>query len=248
MSVCREIEAKLIYISTDYVFPGTGDREHGTDDPTGPLGVFGRTKIDGELAVREFLQKYFIVRISWVFGKNGSNFVKTMLRLGKERDTVRVVCDQFGSPTYTADLAPLLCDMAATEKYGIYHATNEGFCSWAEFAQEIFRQAGYATRVDFIPSSEYPAKALRPLNSRLSKRSLDIAGFRMHQDAVTRYPDRERQNMREGSRLYTGVLFYNSIYYLVSRAVFYGEEFRCKRKDSVLPGETDVPAGELTKA
>jgi len=199
-AACREIDAKMIYISTDYVFSGSGDREHETDDPTGPLGVYGRTKLEGELAIRDLLQKYFILRISWVFGKNGNNFVKTMLKLGKERDTVRVVCDQFGSPTYTADLAPLLCDMAVTEKYGVYHATNEGFCSWAEFAQEIFRQAGYTTKVEFIPSCEYPSKAVRPLNSRLSKRSLDMAGFRRlppWQDAVVRYLEEigERQNI-----------------------------------------------------
>lgn len=190
VSVCREIEAKLIYISTDYVFPGTGDREHGTDDPTGPLNVYGKSKLDGELVVKELLRKYFIVRISWVFGKNGNNFVKTMLRIGKERSEVNVVCDQVGSPTYTADLAELLCDMVVTEKYGTYHATNEGFCSWAEFAQEIFRLAGYSTRVNPILTSEYPTKATRPINSRMSKKSLDYAGFKRlppWQDALARY-------------------------------------------------------------
>lgn len=189
-AACSEIEAKIVYISTDYVFPGTGDSEYDVDDPTGPLNVYGKSKLDGELAVRELTYKHFIVRISWVFGKNGNNFVKTMLRLGKERSEVNVVCDQFGSPTYTADLAELLYDMVTTEEYGIYHATNEGFCSWAEFAQEIFRQAGYPTRVNPIPTSEYPTRAARPQNSRMSKKSLDDAGFRRlppWQDALARY-------------------------------------------------------------
>ena len=188
--VCKEIDAKMIYISTDYVFPGTGDRPYEVDDPTGPTCVYGVTKLEGELAVKECLDKYFIVRISWVFGKNGSNFVKTMLRIGKERDEVNVVCDQIGSPTYTADLAPLLCDMVATEKYGTYHATNEGFCSWAEFAQEIFKQAGYVTIVRAIPTFEYPTKAKRPLNSRLSKGSLVKSNFirlPTWQNALERY-------------------------------------------------------------
>ncbi|MGI6093745.1 MAG: dTDP-4-dehydrorhamnose reductase, partial [Negativicutes bacterium] len=141
--VCKAIGAKMMYISTDYVFPGTGEKYYEVDDPTGPLSVYGQTKLDGENTVRSIINKHFIVRISWVFGKNGNNFVKTMLRLGKEREEVNVVCDQIGSPTYTADLAPLLCDMVVTEKYGTYHAANEGVCSWAEFAEEIFRQAGY---------------------------------------------------------------------------------------------------------
>jgi dTDP-4-dehydrorhamnose reductase len=190
VAACKDIDAKMLYISTDYVFPGTGDREYEVDDPTGPLGIYGQTKLDGELAIRELLTKYFIVRISWVFGKNGNNFVKTMLKLGKERDEISVVCDQIGSPTYTADLAPLLYDMVITEKYGTYHATNEGFCSWAEFAQEIFKQAGYSAKVKFIPTSEYITRAKRPLNSRISKRSLDEARFHRlptWQDALERY-------------------------------------------------------------
>jgi len=189
-AVCKKIDAKMIYISTDYVFPGIGTNEYEVGDPTGPLGVYGQTKLGGELVVKELLDKYFIVRVSWVFGKNGNNFVKTMLRLGKERSEVNVVCDQVGSPTYTADLAPLLCDMVVTEKYGTYHATNEGICSWAEFAKEIFGQAGYATKVNFIPTSEYPTRAKRPLNSRMSKRSLEEAGFKKlphWQDALKRY-------------------------------------------------------------
>ena len=189
-AACKEIDAKMVYISTDYVFPGIGDREYEVNDPTGPLGAYGQTKLDGEIAVKELLTKYFIVRISWVFGKNGNNFVKTMLRLGKERSEVNVVCDQIGSPTYTADLAPLLCDMAVTEKYGTYHATNEGLCSWAELTQEIFRQAGYMIKVNCIPTSEYPTRAKRPLNSRMSKKGLDEAGFHrlpIWQDALKRY-------------------------------------------------------------
>jgi len=188
--VCKEIDAKLLYISTDYVFPGTEDHAYEVDDLTGPLGVYGQTKLEGEQAVKELLTKYFIVRISWVFGINGNNFVKTMLRLGEERNEINVVCDQIGSPTYTADLAPLLCDIILTEKYGTYHATNEGFCSWAEFAQEIFSKAGYKTKVNFIPTSEYPTRAKRPLNSRMSKKSLDEAGFNRlpsWQDALSRY-------------------------------------------------------------
>lgn len=188
--VCKNIGAKMIYISTDYVFPGTGEKYYEVDDQTGPLSVYGQTKLDGENVVRTTVDKYFIVRISWVFSKNGNNFVKTMLRLGKERQEINVVCDQIGSPTYTADLAPLLCDMVVTEKYGIYHATNEGMCSWAEFAEEIFRQAGYSTKVNLILTSEYPTRAVRPLNSRMSKSSLSEAGFTRlpsWQDAIGRY-------------------------------------------------------------
>ncbi|MDR0273361.1 MAG: dTDP-4-dehydrorhamnose reductase, partial [Clostridiales bacterium] len=175
---CKKINAKIIYISTDYVFPGTGNNFYKPDDPTDPISVYGKSKLAGELAVKETLDQYFIVRISWVFGKNGNNFVKTMLRLGKEREILNVVCDQVGSPTYTADLAPLLCDMAGSEKFGTYHATNEGMCSWAEFAQEIFSFAKMNTQVNPIPSSEYPTKAARPLNSRMDKSNLEEAGFK----------------------------------------------------------------------
>lgn len=187
---CAAAAAKLVYISTDYVFPGAGDRPYETDDPTGPLGVYGQSKYAGEEAVKRLLARYFIVRISWVFGQNGANFVSTMLRLAESRDTINVVADQIGSPTYTADLAPLLCDMAASEAYGVYHATNEGFCSWAAFAAEIFRQAGRAVKVQPIATAQYPTKAARPQNSRLSKRSLDAAGFARlpaWQDALARY-------------------------------------------------------------
>lgn len=189
-AACREIGAKMLYISTDYVFPGTGERFYEPDDPTGPLGAYGETKLGGELAVRELLDRFFIVRISWVFGKNGNNFVKAMLRQAETRAEVSVVCDQVGSPTYTADLAPLLCDMIVTEKYGVYHATNEGVCSWAEFAQEIFRLAGKNVTVRPIPTSEYPARAVRPLNSRMNKDKLEKMGFSRlprWQDALERY-------------------------------------------------------------
>ena len=187
---CRETGAKMIYISTDYVFPGDGERPYEPGDAVGPSSVYGASKLAGELAVRTLLEKYFIVRISWAFGLNGANFIKTMLRLAESRDTVRVVCDQIGSPTYTADLAPLLCDMVMTEKYGIYHATNEGLCSWAEFAEAIFRVAGKAVRVVPIPTEEYPAKAERPKNSRMSKDKLTQNGFARlpaWQDALARY-------------------------------------------------------------
>ena len=175
--VCKGLGAKMVYISTDYVFPGNGDQFYEVNDKTGPISVYGKTKLGGELAVKEALDEYFIVRVSWVFGENGNNFIKTMLRLAESRTEVSVVCDQIGSPTYTADLAPLLCDMIETEKYGTYHATNEGVCSWAEFAEEIFRKAGKNVMVHHIPSSEYPTKAERPLNSRMSKKSLTDAGF-----------------------------------------------------------------------
>lgn len=187
---CKAIGAKMLYISTDYVFPGIGEHFYEPQDPTGPLSVYGKTKLDGELAVRELLEHFFIVRISWVFGKNGNNFVKTMLRLAETREEVSVVCDQIGSPTYTADLASLLCDMVMTEKYGIYHATNEGICSWAEFAEEIFKIAGKKVKVNYISTEEYPTKAIRPKNSRMSKACLDAAGFQRlphWRDALERY-------------------------------------------------------------
>lgn len=188
--ICKEIDAKMIYISTDYVFPGQGTNFYEVDDKPGAQNIYGLTKYEGELAVRKFLQKYFIVRISWVFGINGNNFIKTMLRLGKAHQEINVVADQIGSPTYTADLAPLLCDMALTEKYGTYHATNEGICSWADFAEEIFRVAGIKCKVNRIPTSAYPTRAKRPFNSRLSKEKLVQAGFKelpTWPDAIKRY-------------------------------------------------------------
>lgn len=188
--MCKEQDKKMIYISTEYVFPGTGETFYEPMDQKDPQNVYGRSKLAGELAVMELLKKYFIVRISWVFGENGNNFVKTMLRLAETQHELGIVADQVGSPTYTADLAPLLCDMVATERYGVYHATNEGFCSWAEFAEEIFRLSGKQVKVRHLNSTEYPAKAVRPLNSRMSKACLDAAGFRRLPDwknALARY-------------------------------------------------------------
>lgn len=176
-AACRKTGAKLLYISTDYVFPGTGERSYETGDPTGPVNTYGRSKLAGELAVQSLLEKYFIVRISWVFGKNGNNFVKTMLRLAETKAELSVVCDQIGSPTYTVDLAPLLCDMVQTERYGVYHATNEGTCAWSEFAEAIFELAGRQVVVHPIPTSAYPTRAVRPLNSRMSKECLHSNGF-----------------------------------------------------------------------
>lgn len=186
----KAIDAKLLYISTDYVFDGKGSEPFAAYANKGPLNVYGLTKLLGEQAVQLELDKYFIVRISWVFGKNGNNFIKTMLRLGQSHDELTVVADQWGSPTYTADLAPLLCDMVETEKYGVYHATNEGITNWAEFAAEIMKAAGLPCRIKPIPSSDYPTKATRPLNSRLDKSSLDRAGFKRlpeWRDALKRY-------------------------------------------------------------
>ena len=170
--ICEKINAKMLYISTDYVFDGTKKDFYEVDDKPNPINVYGKTKLLGEQAVQKILNKYFIVRISWVFGEHGNNFVKTMLRLGKERKELNVVADQYGSPTYTADLAPLLIEMIKTDKYGIYHATNEGVCSWAEFAEEIFKVAEMNVKVNHIATDEYPTKAKRPLNSRLSKAKL----------------------------------------------------------------------------
>lgn len=175
--ICKEIDAKMIYISTDYIFDGTKEGFYKADDTPNPINVYGRTKLEGELAVQSILEKYFIVRISWVFGANGNNFVKTMLRLGKEHSELNVVADQIGSPTYTADLSSLLVSMVQTDKYGVYHATNEGECSWAEFAEEIFRLVGLNVKVNHISSKEYSTKANRPMNSRLSKHKLVENGF-----------------------------------------------------------------------
>ena len=175
---CEKIGAKMLYVSTDYVYGGAGDAPFEPSDMTDPKNVYGRTKLDGEKAVMKHLKKYFIVRTSWVFGINGSNFVKTMLRLGSERDELNVVCDQVGSPTYTPDLARLICDLIATERYGIYHGTNENYCSWAEFASEIMKLGGKNTRINPVRSEEYPVKAERPHNSRLSKKCLDDAGIK----------------------------------------------------------------------
>lgn len=187
---CKEIGAKMLYVSTDYVFGGDGETPYEINDEKAPQNIYGKSKLLGEDSVIAMVRNYFIVRISWVFGANGKNFVKTMLNFDKRRKKISVVNDQIGSPTYTADLAPLLVDMINSDKYGIYHATNEGFCSWAEFAEEIFKQAGYKITVEKIPTSDYPTPAKRPFNSRLSKKSLDDAGFNRlptWQDAVTRF-------------------------------------------------------------
>ena len=187
---CKEADTKLMYISTDYVFDGQGTRPWEPDDERHPLNVYGQTKYEGELAVEELSDKYFIVRIAWVFGVAGKNFIKTMLRLGKERGAVSVVDDQIGSPTYTYDLARLLVDMIQTDRYGRYHATNEGLCSWYEFAKEIFRQAGMDVPVTPVSSDAFPAKATRPSNSRLNKDKLSENGFERlpaWQDALGRF-------------------------------------------------------------
>ena len=176
-NAANETQAKFVYISTDYVFDGEKNEPYETDDMTAPQTVYGATKLEGENRVRRSCPKHFIIRTAWVFGKNGNNFVKTMLKLGKERESINVVCDQFGSPTYTKDLARLICDMIVTEEYGTYHATNEGYCPWSEFAYEIMQQAGLNARIVPISSSEYPAKAKRPKNSRLSKQKLTDKGF-----------------------------------------------------------------------
>ena len=190
-AAAKDIGAKFVYLSTDYVFPGLGEAPYETDAPKGPTNTYGLSKLAGEVAVQELLDAYFIVRISWVFGVNGKNFVKTMLRLAESHDSLTVVDDQIGSPTYTKDLAHLLVDMVETDTYGVYHATNEGFCSWAQFASEIFRQAGKHITVTPVPSTAYPTKATRPKNSRLSKATLDAAGFTRlpnWQDALSRHP------------------------------------------------------------
>ena len=188
--VCKELDLKMIYISTDYVFNGEGERPWEPDDEREPLNVYGQTKCEGELAVEKYLEKYYIVRIAWVFGVNGKNFIKTMLKLSENHDQLTVVNDQIGSPTYTYDLAVLLVDMVETDKYGRYHATNEGLCTWYEFAKEIFRQAGKDIKVIPVTSEEYPAKAKRPHNSRMNKDKLEANGFRRlpaWQDALERY-------------------------------------------------------------
>ena len=192
-AACKAVGAKMMYISTDYVFDGQGSEPWQPDcTDYAPLNVYGKTKLEGELAVREALERHFIVRIAWVFGLNGKNFIKTMLTVGKKFDTLRVVNDQIGTPTYTLDLARLLADMIVTEKYGTYHATNEGgYISWYDFACEIFRQAGYATKVNAVTTAEYGlSKAARPFNSRLDKSKRAESGFlplTSWQDALSRY-------------------------------------------------------------
>ena len=192
---CKVLGCKMMYISTDYVFDGQGTEPWDPDcKDYNPINVYGKTKLEGELAVANTLEKYFIVRIAWVFGKNGKNFIKTMLKVGKTHDEVRVVNDQIGTPTYTFDLARLLVDMVETEKYGYYHATNEGgYISWYDFTKEIYRVAGYSTKVTPVTTEEYGlSKAARPFNSRLDKSKLVENGFEplpTWQDAVRRYVD-----------------------------------------------------------
>ncbi len=187
--VCAALDIPMMYFSTDYVFDGEGEMYRSEDDPKAPLNWYGQTKYDGELKV-EALEKFFILRISWVFGINGANFVKTMIRLGKERGSVSVVADQIGSPTYTKDLAVLVLDMIVTKAYGVYHVTNEGICSWYAFAKAIFREAGMAIPVTPLTSEAYPTAAKRPHNSRLSKEKLRAQGFSplpAWEDALHRY-------------------------------------------------------------
>ena len=191
--VCKNLDCKMVYISTDYVFNGRGEMPWEPDcKDYAPLNVYGKTKLEGELAVANTLEKYFIVRIAWVFGRNGNNFIKTMLNLSKKYDTLRVVCDQISTPTYALDLSRLLVDMIETEKYGCYHATNDGgYISWYEFACEIFRQAGISVTVNPVTTAEYGvSKAERPFNSRLDKSKLLENGFMplpVWQDALSRY-------------------------------------------------------------
>ena len=192
MAQCaKELDAKFMYFSTDYVFPGTGTTPYVEDDVTGPSNFYGLTKLEGEQVVKELLTKYFTLRISWVFADHGHNFIRTMLRLSETHDTLTVVNDQIGSPTYCPDVAKLVCEMIRTEKYGTYHVTNEGLCSWYDFAVEIFRQAGKKVTVKPVTSEEYGAsKAVRPKNSRMSKDKLVQAGFDRlppWQDALTRF-------------------------------------------------------------
>lgn len=192
MAQCaKELDAKFMYFSTDYVFPGTGTTPYVEDDATGPSNFYGLTKLEGEQVVKELLTKYFTLRISWVFADHGHNFIRTMLRLSETHDTLTVVNDQIGSPTYCPDVAKLVCEMIRTEQYGTYHVTNEGLCSWYDFAVEIFRQAGKNVTVKPVTSEEYGAsKAVRPKNSRMSKDKLVQAGFDRlpsWQDALTRF-------------------------------------------------------------
>lgn len=179
VNACKELDIPLVYISTDYVFDGTKEGEYVETDLVNPINVYGRTKLMGEEFVKEVLDKYFIVRISWVFGENGNNFIDTMLRLSKENKELNIINDQVGSPTYTKDLSVLLVDMIETNKYGVYHATNEGFCSWYEFAKEIFKVKNIDIKVNEITTDKYKTKAKRPLNSKMSKNKLEQNGFKM---------------------------------------------------------------------
>jgi len=174
---CRKIGSNLCYLSTDYVFDGTSQSPYEVNDRPNPLSVYGYSKYEGEKITSALMANHYIVRTSWLFGSHGHNFVKTMLKLGKSSPSLRVVADQIGSPTYTADLARFLVDLIQTEDFGCYHGTNAGFCSWADFAEEVFRQIGWSVTVEHIPSTGYPTKAIRPKNSRLSKQSIIQAGL-----------------------------------------------------------------------
>ncbi|GGM31837.1 NAD(P)-dependent oxidoreductase [Paraliobacillus quinghaiensis] len=198
-TAAKRANAKLMYISTDYVFDGKGEEPFKEAASPDPVGYYGLTKYEGEKIVREFLEDYFIVRISWVFGINGHNFIKTMLRLSETRNELNVVGDQYGSPTYTFDLARLIIDMIQTDKYGVYHASNEGFCTWAEFASEIFKQANKDVTVKSISTEEYPTRAVRPKNSRMSKQKLIDNGFKPlpnWRDALKHYLNELAQEVR----------------------------------------------------
>jgi dTDP-4-dehydrorhamnose reductase/dTDP-4-dehydrorhamnose 3,5-epimerase len=187
---CNKIDAKMVYISTDYVFSNEDEEPHLEDNPTNPVNYYGYTKEQGELVVKELLEKHFIIRTSWVYGKNGNNFVMTMLKLAESRDEISVVNDQLGTPTYAPDLAILICNIIQTTKYGIYHVVNEGYCSWYEFAKAIFEKSGVDIRVNPVSTSAYPTRAKRPLNSRLSKSNIDKSGFERlpdWKDALVRY-------------------------------------------------------------
>jgi len=189
-TVCNLLKIKLVYISTDYVFDGTKIGEYEVDDIINPLSKYAMSKAQGEKAILNNLDKYFIIRTSWLFGQNGNNFIKTMLRLGKEKESIDVVCDQIGSPTYTIDLAFVICEIINTTKYGIYHATNEGFCSWADLARKILEIEEIDCKINYVLSSEYRSITKRPLNSKLSKDSLSSNGFDLlptWEDAVRRY-------------------------------------------------------------
>ncbi|MBR5773008.1 MAG: dTDP-4-dehydrorhamnose reductase [Clostridia bacterium] len=193
--ICGEKGIKLLYTSTDYIFGGEGDTPFETDSSSAPCNYYGLTKYEGEQAVKKHCPQHFIVRISWVFGVHGKNFVYTMLRLAENNREIRVVNDQTGSPTFTPDISKLICDMIATDKYGVYHATNEGFCTWAEFAAEIMRRAGKDTKIIPVSTEQYPTPAKRPRNSRLSKKSLDDAGFTRlprWEDALDRFLEEVR--------------------------------------------------------
>ena len=188
--VCNELDIPMMYISTDYVFEGNGEAPWEPDGDRNPINIYGESKYQGELVVESLLEKYFIVRISWVFGENGKNFVRTMVDLGKKMKSINVVADQFGSPTYTADLAVTLADLITSSEYGVYHATNEGVCSWYEFAVEIFKKAQLDVEVHPVSSDAFPTAAKRPLNSRMSKEKLVEKGFSKlpsWQNALERY-------------------------------------------------------------